>query len=108
MKAREQGDEIDGKLQIRNLSADTTDSELGELFAQVGEVLAAKIVRDSLSGVSRGYGFVTMSAVSEADAAVSRLNGFSLQGCVLKVSLARARTVRGEADRHSPREGQGQ
>lgn len=86
---------IDGKLQVRNLSPDTTEAEISGLFARFGEVLDARIVRDASSGMSKGYGFVTMSAVSEADAAVSRLDGHALRGSVLQVKLARARTVRG-------------
>ena len=68
------------------ISTDTTEVELGELFTQVGEVLDARIVRDGSSGMSKGYGFVTMSAVSEADAAVSRLDGCALHGSVLQVT----------------------
>lgn len=68
---------------------------MSELFAEFGDVLDARIVRDRSSGESRGYGFVTMSALSEADAAVSRLNGYTLQGSALKVSLLTARVVRG-------------
>jgi heterogeneous nuclear ribonucleoprotein A1/A3 len=92
---REKGTTIDGKLQVRNLSTETTEIDLRELFARFGEVLDARIVRDGSSGMSKGYGFVTMSALSEADAAVSRLDGHALRGSVLKVRLARARTVRG-------------
>jgi RNA recognition motif-containing protein len=107
---REQGNAIDGKLQVRNLSTDTTEAELTELFARFGEVLDALIVRDGSSRMSKGYGFVTMSALSEADAAVSRLDGHVLQGSVLKVQLTRARTVRGNegAKRVAPREGREQ
>lgn len=86
---------IDGKLQVRNLSPETTEAEISELFARFGQVLDARIVRDASSGMSKGYGFVTMSAVSEADAAVSRLDGHALRGMILQVRLARARTVRG-------------
>ena len=51
------------------------------------------IIRDRGSGNSRGYGFVTMSALSEADTAVSRLNDRALHGSRLMVSLAHAREV---------------
>jgi nucleolin len=104
---REQGIEIDGKLQVRNISTGTTEAELAEFFAQAGLVAEVRIVRDGLSGMSRGYGFVTMSSVNEADAAVSRLNGRSLQGYVLKVILAKARSVRGGLEAASQDRGQG-
>lgn len=86
---------MDGRLQVRNLALNTTDAELRMLFAQVGDVLDVSIVRDAPGGMSRGYGFVTMSALSEADAAVSRLDRHMLNGLALRVSLRQARAVRG-------------
>lgn len=93
----EKGSGIDGKLQIRNLARTTTEDELWRLFAQVGDVLEVRIPRDRLSGDSRGYGFVTMSAVSEADAAVSRLNDRVLNGLKLQVVLVKPRITRGNS-----------
>jgi RNA recognition motif-containing protein len=77
------------------LASSASDDELRTLFAQAGDVLEAWIVRDTRSGTSLGYGFVIMSAVSEADTAVSKLNHSSFHGLALKVSLSRARPVRG-------------
>jgi RNA recognition motif-containing protein len=109
-RTREKGNAIDGKLQIRNLPTDTTEAELSELFAGFGDVLDARIVRDVSSGMSKGYGFVTMGAMSGADAAVSRLDGYALHGFVLKVRLAKIRTVRGgfAPNGMSPQEGREQ
>ena len=95
--AREQGEQIDGRLQIRNVALNTIEDELRALFGEVGEVLDVKIIRDRLSGDSRGYAFVTLSALSEADTAVSRLNNRELHGLRLMVSLAQARTVHGRS-----------
>lgn len=99
---------MDVSLQIRNLAGSVTDDDLQPLFSQAGQVLNVKIIRDTGSGMSKGYGFVTMSALSEADTAVSRLNGFALHGRALQVSLARKRTVQGR-DRapRQPRSQQG-
>jgi RNA recognition motif-containing protein len=82
------------QLQIRNLSEHASEDDIRDLFAQSGDVLAVKIVRDPRTGASRGYGFVMMSAQSEADAAVSRLDDHPLLGRNLKVSLVKARTLR--------------
>jgi RNA recognition motif-containing protein len=49
-------------LQLRNLSGSTTEDDLESLFAQVGDVMDVRIVRDRGTGVSRGFGFLTMSA----------------------------------------------
>jgi len=80
-------------LQLRNLSGSTTEDDLESLFAQVGDVMDVRIVRDRGNGVSRGFGFLTMSAQSEADKAVSRFNHRTLHGLALVVSLARPRVV---------------
>ena len=92
---REKDAEIDATLQIRNLSSTTTEDDRRTLFAQVGEVVDVRIIRDRLSGESRGFGFLSMSAQSGADKAVSRLNGCTFNGFQLKVSLAKPRAVRG-------------
>jgi RNA recognition motif-containing protein len=86
---------MDGQLQVRNLARTATEDDLWTLFMQAGDVLGVRIPRDRLSRESRGYAFVTMSALSEADKAVSRLNEHLFHGLKLKVSLAQARTVRG-------------
>jgi len=57
------------KVCVRNLPKSTTEEELQILFAQAGDVTAAEIARDRENGRSRGFAFVTMSAVSEADRA---------------------------------------
>jgi nucleolin len=83
------------KLYVGNLSSSTTPEELNTLFAQAGEVTAAEVIKDRRSGESRGFGFVTMSALSEADKAVSMFNAYSLSDHVIKVNLAKPREQRG-------------
>jgi len=87
--------ETNFKLYVGNLSKTTTQEELNALFTQAGEVTAAELVKDRKSGESRGFGFVTMSAQSEADKAVSMFNAYSLSDHALKVSLAKPREQRG-------------
>lgn len=86
---------MEAKLYVGNLSKSTTQEELNVLFAQAGEVAAAEIVKDRKSGESRGFAFITMSAQSEADKAVSMFNSYSLSDHILKVSLAKPREQRG-------------
>ena len=62
---------------------------------RVGEVTELKIQRNPNTGASRGFGYLTMDAQSQADQAVSRLNDYSLSGCRLKVRLVQRREVRG-------------
>ncbi len=90
----DEGASLDVTLQIRNLSNTLSEDDLKTLFTQAGDVTAVRIVRDRTSGKSRGFGFVVMSAQSEADRAVSRFNHHLLQGLALMVSLAKPRLVR--------------
>jgi RNA recognition motif-containing protein len=85
--------DIECQLQIRALSENASEDDLQALFARAGDVLAVKIIRDPHTSASRGYGYVTMSAQSEADSAVSRLDGSLFFGLKLKVSLVKARTM---------------
>ena len=64
---------MDVTLYVRNLSTSTTEEDSKNLFSQVGEVTSLRIMKDRDSGESKAYGFLTMSAQSEADKAVSRL-----------------------------------
>jgi cold-inducible RNA-binding protein len=80
---------------VGNLSKDTTQEELNALFTQAGDVTSVDIVLNRKRGESRGFGFVTMSAQSEADKAVSMFNSYSLDNHQLKVGLARPREQRG-------------
>ena len=86
---------MDVMLYVGNLSKSTTEAELMSLFSQVGEVTSLKIMKDRRSGESMEYGFLTMSAQSEADTAVSRFNAFSISDHKLKVRLAKPRVQRG-------------
>ena len=83
------------KLYVGNLSKSTTEDELSALFAQAGDVTAVEVIKDRRSDKSRGFAFVTMSAQSEADKAVSMFNSYSLNDHALKVSLAKPREQRG-------------
>ena len=65
------------------------------LFAQAGEVTSAEVIKDRHNGESRGFAFVTMSAQSAADKAVSMFNTYRLSDHALKVSLAEPKEQRG-------------
>jgi RNA recognition motif-containing protein len=84
-----QGLNMDITLYIDNLNVSTTEEELKTLFMQAGEVTSITINKDRGSGESKGFGFLAMSAQSEADQAVSTFNSYSLNGHKLKVRLSR-------------------
>ncbi|MHC4441560.1 MAG: RNA recognition motif domain-containing protein [Planctomycetota bacterium] len=82
------------KIYVGNLSFNTTEDQLTELFGQHGSVQSASIITDRYSGRSRGFGFIEMSDDAEAQAAIEALNGTELDGRVLNVNEARPKTER--------------
>ena len=60
---------------VGNLSYQTTEDELRDLFAEFGDVVSAKLIADKFTGQSKGFGFVEMSNNSEAQKAMDELNG---------------------------------
>lgn len=83
------------KIHVRNLSRATTRDDLNTLFTRAGEVTVVDLIVDRNSGESKGFAFITMSAQSEADKAVSMFNNYLLAERPLKVDLTRPRDQRG-------------
>jgi RNA recognition motif-containing protein len=78
---------------VGNLSYQTTEDQLADLFAEVGQVESATIVTDRDTGRSRGFAFVEMD--SEAGSkAIERFNGTELNGRTINVNEARPRPER--------------
>jgi RNA recognition motif-containing protein len=74
---------------VSNLSFHTTDDNLKELFGKFGAVSSAKVITDRETGRSRGFGFVEMSAESEAKEAIQGLNNKEIEGRAISVSVAK-------------------
>jgi cold-inducible RNA-binding protein len=83
------------KLFVGGLSSDTTGDGLREAFAPYGEITESKIITDRDTGRSRGFGFVTFSEDENAKSAISKMDGSSLDGKILKVNEAQERSPRG-------------
>ncbi len=77
------------KIYIGNMSYDTTENTLRELFAAHGEVVSVSVITDRETGRPRGFAFVEMSSDAAANAAISALDGQSVDGRSLKVNEAR-------------------
>jgi RNA recognition motif-containing protein len=73
---------------VGNLDFSATEDEVRALFEEFGAVERAAIVKDRDTGRSRGFGFVEMTVNSEADSAITALNGRELNGRPLKVNEA--------------------
>ena len=79
---------------VGNLSYQVNDTELRQLFEPFGEVSSASVIIDKMSGDSKGFGFVEMSAGAEAQAAIDQLNDTPIHGRNLRVNEARPREDR--------------
>src|SRR5437773_10028513 len=82
------------KLYVRNLSFNTTENELQELFSQAGTVQEVSLMQDKFTGKSRGFAFVTMGSEEDAQNAISKLDGQTVEGRALTVNEARPREPR--------------
>ncbi len=82
------------KLFVGNLSFQTTENDLQDMFSACGSVTDVNLVTDRMSGRSRGFAFVTMSTPEEAQSAIQALNGKHVGGRDLSVSEARPREER--------------
>ncbi|MGD9587636.1 MAG: RNA recognition motif domain-containing protein [Pyrinomonadaceae bacterium] len=83
------------KLYVGNLSFNTSNQDLNELFGSVGTVESTNIIEDRETGRSRGFGFVEMSSKEEGKSAIEQLNGKEVDGRELKVNEAKPQENRG-------------
>ena len=82
------------KLYVGNLSFNTSNQDLQELFGQAGTVESTNIIEDRDTGRSRGFGFVEMSSKEEGATAIEQLNGKEVDGRSLVVNEAKPRENR--------------
>src|SRR5258705_8679240 len=82
------------KLYVGNLPFNTTENELQELFSQAGAVQEVTLMQDKFTGKSRGFAFITMGSDEDAQNAISKFNGQTIEGRPLTVNEARPREPR--------------
>lgn len=80
------------KIYVGNLSYETTEESLRDMFAEHGDVQEVSLVTDRDTGRSRGFAFVTMPDAAQAQAAITAINGTELGGRTLNVNEARPKT----------------
>jgi len=76
---------------VGNLAYDVLEDELRKSFETFGQIESVNIVKDKYSGESKGFGFVEMSSVDDAQSAMDALNGKELKGQKIIVNEARPR-----------------
>jgi RNA recognition motif-containing protein len=80
---------------VSNLSFNVTDEDLQDYFAEYGEVSSAKVITDKFTSKSRGFAFVEMPDDAAAQKAIQELDGASVDGRTIGVSVAKPREDRG-------------
>ncbi len=85
---------MSSKLYVGNLSFNTSDNDLQDLFAKIGPVREATVMQDRETGRSRGFAFVTMDSPADAQKAIEELHGKQVDGRELTVNEARPREER--------------
>jgi len=86
------------KLYVGNLSYQTTEAALSDLFGAIGEVVSVNLITDRMTGRSRGFAFVEMAEQSAAQQAINQLSGKTVDGRDIKVAEARPRRPREQRD----------
>ena len=81
-------------LYVGNLPYRITEDQLKETFEEFGRVSSCTIIKDKVTGQSKGFGFLEMPESSEAQAAIGSLNGRDLMGRKINVNEARPRESR--------------
>jgi RNA recognition motif-containing protein len=84
---------------VSNLSFHTNEEALRTLFSPFGNVSSAKVIADRETGKSRGFGFVEMDVVAEAQAAMKSLHNKEIEGRALSVTVAKEKAARSDNKR---------
>jgi RNA recognition motif-containing protein len=82
------------RLYVGNLPYDTTETDLEQVFSEIGEVREVTIVYDRVANRSKGFGFVELEDDAAAQAAIERLDGTQLGGRTVRVAEAQPRPPR--------------
>lgn len=84
---------------VGNLAQNVQEEDLKTLFSEHGKVESVKIIRDMVTKISKGFGFIEMLAKDEAQKALDVLNSYDLKGKRLVVNEARPKKERGSNER---------
>lgn len=79
------------RLYVGNLPYSATEADIRQLFSEAGEITGVTLITDRETGRSKGFGFVEMGTEEEAEDAIRRFNGYSMNNRSLTVNVARPR-----------------
>ena len=94
---------MESKLYVGNLSYDTTEDGLRNMFAKAGTVVSIDIIKDRDTGRTKGFAFVTMETDEEAQTAIKMLNEKMLDDRALKVNVAKPRVEQPQRSSYNSR-----
>jgi RNA recognition motif-containing protein len=80
---------------VGNLAYETNEDNLRDAFSAYGQVESVSVIKDKITGRSKGFGFVTMPNQEEAQKAIAGLNERPLQGRNVRINEARPKTEGG-------------
>ena len=83
------------KLYVGNLPWAVTNESLQAMFAPFGEITEAIVIRDRMSGRSKGFGFVTFANEEDAQKAIAEMHEKDVEGRAIVVNVARPKEDRG-------------
>ncbi len=86
------------RLFVGNLAYSVTEAALRDLFSQVGQVVSCALISDKFSGQSKGFAFVEMGTDDLAKEAITKFDGFEMDGRKIIVNVARPKEDRGPRD----------
>jgi RNA recognition motif-containing protein len=88
---------------VSNLSFNVADEDLHGFFAEYGEISSAKVIKDKFTGRSRGFGFVEMPNDEQAQKAIQELDGATVEGREISVTVAKPREERSDNNNNNRR-----
>ncbi len=93
------------KIYVGGLAYGATEDDLREAFSAYGNVKEAIVIKDKVTGQSKGFGFVDMPEQAEAESAIAAMNGAQILGRAIRVNPARPREEGGgpRRDKRPPR-----
>ncbi len=94
---------MNNKLFVGSLAWGTTNESLQDFFAQVGNVVSARVIFDKQSGRSKGFGFVEFENEADAQRAMQELEGKELDGRPIRISAANPEEKREGRNDRGPR-----
>ncbi|XP_058753922.1 uncharacterized protein LOC131627111 [Vicia villosa] len=83
----------ENSVRVTNLSEDTKEADLFELFRPFGDVIRVYVAIDQKTGMSRGFGFVNFRSREDAQRAINKLNGYGYDNLILRLEWATPRTT---------------